>query len=188
MPDEISCLPLNNPSSPSLCNKTTAIKEYLFFYYGRLADTPFPPSGKWLYQRDPKQLPLTIDNVVVNCNQFECSQCKPDSFNQLPSKSGCEQCPTNMDTKGEAGQAGRRDCSCSLGYVGACSKDVQVAGHTNAFFNGIYKVTKPKDWNLRATYPHKPFYKGDYFNLFYNEDQVKAVDAAGVLIPCPGRW
>jgi hypothetical protein len=164
------------------------VKKYLFFYYGRLVDTPFPPSGKWLYQQDPKKLAITIDNVVITCNQFTCDQCQADYFNQLPSRSGCMQCPTNMDTRGVTGKGDRFDCQCSLGYVGKCSDDVQVDGHSNAFFNGIYKKTVPTDTTLKTTYAHKPFFKGEYFSLYYGADQVKAVDTAGVLIPCAGRW
>jgi hypothetical protein len=93
-----------------------------------------------------------------------------------------------MDTKGAIGQANRRECSCMLGYVGACSDDLEVNGHSNAFFNGVYKKSKPDDWTLSTTFSQKPFYKGSYLQIFYGADQIKAKDMAGNLVPCAGRW
>ena len=196
---------------------TTFTKNFKYFFYGRLADTPFPPSGEWLYEPDPKLLATTISNIVIDCNkvcgmqpsspirycfliscpflvssylpQFECSICAPDTFNQLPSAATCQQCPINMDTKLKEGTAGRRQCTCRAGYVGSCSSDLEVSGHTNSFFNGIYSVTKPSDWTLQMTFPHKPYYKAAYFDLFFGEDTVKAKDpVTKAVIPCAGRW
>ena len=163
-------------------------KHFLYFYYGRLADVAFPPSGKWLYSPDAKQLSKSIDNIVINCNTFSCNTCEVDTFNQLPSSETCTACPVNMDTKGAIQSSNRRECSCMLGYVGACSDDLEVNGHSNAFFNGVYKKSEPVDWTLKTTFKEKPFFKGDYLEIFYGEDQIKAKDMAGKLIPCAGRW
>jgi hypothetical protein len=66
--------------------------------------------------------------------------------------------------------------------------DVQVEGHSNAFFNGIYKKEASDDWTLQQTYPEKSYFKGPYFELYYGADQVKELDNAGNVIPCAGRW